>query len=123
MSKVALRVFMVIVSLGLSACADHTSAASAPQSQTTEVQGHLARFLGRVSHEYQYASPGITLTPPGSAQADLPWTAAFNVCFTGPIGCVPQGAANVSLALVTGPGNAVVGGHTCAAPRIPVQFL
>lgn len=49
--------------------------------------------------------------PPASPRPDVSWTAAFHACFTGPVECVTQGDAVVSLAVVTGPENAIVKGR------------
>ncbi|HVK30776.1 MAG TPA: hypothetical protein VM575_20745 [Nocardioides sp.] len=90
---------------------DPVSAASSTAT-TTEVQGHRARYVGPVTTTTLHDPPGVQLVPPRPGQrADLSWTDAFAQCFTGALGCVATGEAEVSLAVVTGPGNAVIGGH------------
>lgn len=50
--------------------------------------------------------------PPGSVRPEISWTSAFHACFAASLGCVAQGNAVVSLAVVTGPGNATIGGRS-----------
>lgn len=70
-------------------------------------QGHEARYVGPVDRRYDFADPGITMVAPSPDQsADVSWQAAFDTCFTGPVGCFALGDAVVFLASVTGPGNA-----------------
>ena len=75
--------------------------------EATFIQGHEARYFGPVTQRFNYANPGMTLTaPPGNIRADVPWKVAFGSCFSGPVQCVADGDAVVTMARVTGPGNA-----------------
>ncbi|MGZ4438610.1 MAG: hypothetical protein ACXVWU_13185 [Nocardioides sp.] len=63
-----------------------------------------------MARSYDYADPGITMTvPSGGTGAVVPWRAAFDACFTGPVQCVTTGDAVVTMATVTGPDNAGTG--------------
>ena len=86
---------------------DAHSTESASRVELTRRQGHEARFLGAVDRRYDFAVPGITMTaPPHDRSADVSWRVAFDACFTGPVPCVAFGDAVVSLASVSGPGDA-----------------
>lgn len=87
----------------------HRTASSRPASgvETTMLQGHEARYVGPVTQRFDYANPGMTMTaPPGNIRADVPWKVAFGSCFSGPVQCVADGDAVVTMASVTGPVNA-----------------
>jgi hypothetical protein len=90
----------------------HTATPAPSVPGSTAVRGHQASFAGAVTRTYEYDDPGVALkSPPGSAEPDVSWTTAFRACFFGTLQCVTHPHAVVSLAMVTGPGNAVVGGH------------
>jgi len=92
-----------------------TTGAAAPEPaevRSTTIRSHEGRFLGAVTHRHRYDDPGITMTPPpAAARADVSWTDAFDACFAGALQCVTTDDAVVSLAMVTGPGDAVVHGR------------
>lgn len=80
---------------------------SASAVEVIRVQGHEARYVGRLDRRYEFTGPGVTMaSPPSSRTAHISWDAAFDVCFTGPVHCMAVGDAVVTLASVTGPGNA-----------------
>lgn len=90
---------------------EHSSRSTASQQpasgvEATTLQGHEARYFGPVTQRLDYANPGITMTaPPGNIRADVSWKVAFGSCFSGPVQCVADGDAVVTMASVTGPGN------------------
>lgn len=106
---------VLAASLATAGCAGDTSGSASPGPSTVEstsAQGHEGRFVGAITRSYEYGDPGITLAPPAaSAKADVAWSAAFRACFTGPVRCVARGNAAVSLGMVTGPDNAIIGGR------------
>ena len=106
---------MAVGALFLSGCAGPAHEPADPSTGSTprarvEVarrQGHEARYIGPVDQRYRFAGPGITLTAPAPYRSvDVSWRVAFDACFTGPLPCVTVGDAVVSLARVTGPGDA-----------------
>lgn len=78
---------------------------------TATVEGHAGRYDGPLTAPVRHDPPGLTLDPPGGATAGITWSAALAGCFRGPIRCVATGDARVSLAVVTGPGDAAIAGR------------
>lgn len=108
---------VLLLALSLTGCddgADHAAPPSpAPSPSTATVQGHPGRYAGPLTTTVRHDPPGLVLAPPDpDVRPDVPWADALASCFEGPIRCVATGAAEVVLAEVDGPGNAVIGGRT-----------
>lgn len=88
-----------------------TSASPTTGPSTATVEGHAGRYDGPLTAPVRHDPPGLLLDPPGGASADVPWSVALAGCFRGPARCVATGGARVSLAVVTGPGDAEIAGQ------------
>ena len=87
------------------------SVPTGPVASATATAGHRGRYVGPLTRSFEYADPGLTLAKPApSVTPDVPWTVAFDACLSGPLPCVSTGDAVVSLAEVSGPTDALVGG-------------
>ena len=92
-----------------------SSPSSSPASSPSEatVDGHRGRYSGPLTEVVRRDPPGLLLEPPpADADPDASWTEALAGCFHGAIACVANGNAELTLALVTGPGDAVIKGRT-----------
>ncbi len=98
----------------LTACDDDAPAApAAPEASPTTVEGHTARYDGPLTTRVRHDPPGLVLDPPpAGARPDVTWSDAYAHCFGPGAVCVPTGDAEVGLAVVTGPADAVIGSRT-----------
>lgn len=86
--------------------ADSTSASSTGKAVTPPATRgpavHPVRFLGRLTHRYEFLQ--TTIAPPGDAEPAINWPQAFAACRSrfGPA-CGSNGGPDISLAVVSSP--------------------